>query len=182
MAVHDPIEKLSAGPIHFSFSGWAFVDILPESAPSPDENFYLIYNHPFSFESDAWLKHGRKTNFPVCIMNAGYSSGWCEESFGLRLVSTEVECLAKGDSNCQFNLRSACSAYRPAAYRCGVETHERKGIVRSDGCASALNESYLHVRVHRRCSRTSRSTVAQHGVLAEAVYYAGASKNAARSS
>jgi two-component system cell cycle sensor histidine kinase/response regulator CckA len=102
MGVHDPIEKLSAGPIHFSFSGWAFVEILPESAPVPDETFYIIYNHPFSFESDAWLKHGRKAKFPVCIMNAGYSSGWCEESFGLPLVSAEVECLAKGDSHCRF--------------------------------------------------------------------------------
>ena len=31
MNLADPIEKLSAGPIHFSHSGWAFVDIFPES-------------------------------------------------------------------------------------------------------------------------------------------------------
>jgi len=104
MGVTDPIEKLSAGPIHFSFSGWAFVKIFPESQPSPNEHYYLIYDHPFSFESDAWLKrtHGVHTDFPVCIMNAGYSSGWCEESFGLRLVAAEVECLAKGDAQCRF--------------------------------------------------------------------------------
>ena len=35
-------------------------------------------------------------------MNAGYSSGWCEESFGMPLVSCEVECLAKGDAQCRF--------------------------------------------------------------------------------
>ncbi len=102
MGVKDPIERLSAGPIHFSFSGWAFVKIFPESRPSPDEEYYLIYDHPFSFESDAWLRAGRKSGFPVCVMNAGYSSGWCEESFGLPLVAAEVECLACGDPQCRF--------------------------------------------------------------------------------
>lgn len=102
MGVVDPIEKLSAGPIHFSFSGWAFVDIHAESSPTPDEDFYLIYDHPFSFESDAWRARGKRTENPVCIMNAGYSSGWCEESFGIPLVAAEVECQACGDARCQF--------------------------------------------------------------------------------
>ena len=102
MKVTDPIEKLSAGPIHFSFAGWAFVEIFPESRPSPDEDYYLIYDHPFSFESDAWARRGRKSDVPVCIMNAGYSSGWCEESFGLPLVAAEVECVAAGGRHCRF--------------------------------------------------------------------------------
>ncbi len=102
MGVADPIEKLSAGPIHFSFAGWAFVDILPESRPTPDEGYFLIYDHPFSFESDAWVSRGRRSDGPVCIMNSGYSSGWCEESFGLPLVAAEIECLAAGGSRCRF--------------------------------------------------------------------------------
>ena len=102
MQVTDPIEKLSAGPIHFAYSGWAFVDIFPQSSPSPDDNYFLIYDHPFSFEADSWIKRGRKVEFPVCIMNAGYSSGWCEESFGLPLVATEVACMARGDKACRF--------------------------------------------------------------------------------
>ncbi len=102
MNVSDPVEKLSAGPIHFSYSGWAFVKIFPESRPSPDENYYLIYDHPFSFESDAWMLRKKQTDFPVCVMNAGYSSGWCEESFGIPLVATEVECLAAGGEHCRF--------------------------------------------------------------------------------
>ena len=102
MQVEDPIQRLSAGPIHFSFSGWAFVKIFPESSPTPDENFFLIYDHPFSFEADAWLRQGRKVDFPVCIMSAGYSSGWCEESFGIPLVAAELECQAKGDAQCRF--------------------------------------------------------------------------------
>jgi PAS domain S-box-containing protein len=102
MGVEDPIAKLSAGPIHFSYSGWAFVDIFPESKPTPDENYYLIYDHPYSFESDAWMRAGKKSDFPVCIMNAGYSSGWCEESFGVTLVAAEIMCIAKGDSADRF--------------------------------------------------------------------------------
>ncbi len=102
MGVSDPIERLSAGPIHFSHTGWAFVDISEDSRPSPDENYCLIYDHPFSFESDAWLRTGRKSDFPVCVMNAGYSSGWCEESFGISLVASEVMCKAKGDDACRF--------------------------------------------------------------------------------
>ncbi len=102
MDLKDPIEKLSAGPIHFAHTGWAFVNVLPESNPTPDENYYLIYDHPFSFESDTWIRMKEKTNFPVCIMNAGYSSGWCEESFGVTLVASEILCKAKGDSHCRF--------------------------------------------------------------------------------
>jgi len=102
MGLTDPIEKLSAGPVHFSHSGWAFVDILPESSPTPDEDYYLIYDHPFSFESDAWIKAGKKAHFPVCVMNAGYSSGWCEESFSVTLIAQEILCKAKGDEVCRF--------------------------------------------------------------------------------
>jgi len=102
MGLGDPIEKLSAGPIHFSFAGWAYVRILPESNPSADENYFLIYDHPYSFESDAWRRRDRQSKFPVCVMNAGYSSGWCEESFGVPLVAAEIECLAAGGTHCRF--------------------------------------------------------------------------------
>jgi PAS domain S-box-containing protein len=102
MHVDDPIARLSAGPVHFAHAGWAFVDISEHSRPSPDENYYLLYDHPYSFESDSWLKSNKATTHPVCVMNAGYSSGWCEHSFGLRLVATEILCRAKGDDACRF--------------------------------------------------------------------------------
>ncbi len=102
MGLKDPISKLSAGPVHFAYSGWAFVDILKECNPSPDENFYIKYNHPYSFEADSWVKAGKKSTTPVCIMNAGYSSGWCEASFDMSLTSVEITCKAKGDKNCTF--------------------------------------------------------------------------------
>ena len=102
MGVSDPIAKLSAGPVHFAYAGWAFVDIDPASRPSADESYYLLYEHPYSFEADAWLRSGRARSFSACIMNAGYSSGWCEASFGVDLVATEVSCRAKGDASCRF--------------------------------------------------------------------------------
>jgi len=102
MNLQDPIEKLSAGPVHFAHSGWAFVDISPDSHPSPDEEYMILYDHPYSFEADAWIKSKNKADFPVCVMNAGYSSGWCEESFGIPLVASEILCRAKGDAYCRF--------------------------------------------------------------------------------
>ena len=100
--VEDPIEKLSAGPIHFAHCGWAFVEIFPESSPTPDDDYYLLYDHPYSFEADAWLRSGKPVDHAVCVMNAGYSSGWCEQSFGVELVSAEISCRAKGDEACRF--------------------------------------------------------------------------------
>ncbi len=42
MGFDDPINKLSAGPIHFAYTGWANVDIKPESNPTPDVNYFLM--------------------------------------------------------------------------------------------------------------------------------------------
>ena len=102
MDLKDPVDRLSAGPVHFSHAGWAFVDIAAESTPSPDDNYYLLYDHPYSFEAAAWQARGRTASFPVCVMSAGYSSGWCEESFGIPLVATELLCQGKGDHACRF--------------------------------------------------------------------------------
>ncbi len=102
MGVTDPIARLSTGPVHFAYAGWAFVDIDDVSSPSPDENYFIKYDHPFSFEADAWLKAGQSSDHPVCIMNAGYSSGWCEQSFGVDLTAVEITCKAAGDDRCTF--------------------------------------------------------------------------------
>ena len=102
MALVDPAARLSAGPVHFAHTGWASVDISPLSRPAPDESCLLIYDHPYSFESDAWLRAGRPRELPACIMNAGYSSGWTTESYGVHLVSSEILCRARGDECCRF--------------------------------------------------------------------------------
>jgi predicted hydrocarbon binding protein len=101
------------GPVHFAYTGWAYVDIFPESRPSPDANYYLIYDHPQSFEVEAWIARNAELakeqskekivmDFPVCFMNAGYSSGWCEASFGIPLTAKEVLCRGMGDPFCRF--------------------------------------------------------------------------------
>jgi len=100
--VTDADEKLSLGPVHFAYTGWAFVDIFPESKPSRDEEYFLVYDHPYSFEAATYLDRGIKTNHPVCHMNAGYSSGWCQVSYGVELKAEEITCRAKGDPKCIF--------------------------------------------------------------------------------
>lgn len=98
----DPIEKLSFGPTHFAHRGWASVAIDSASRPVPNENYLLVYDHPYSFEADAWIRCGRRADRPVCAMNAGYSSGWCEESFGIPLIAAEIACRAAGGEACRF--------------------------------------------------------------------------------
>ncbi|MBC8162947.1 MAG: SpoIIE family protein phosphatase [Roseiflexaceae bacterium] len=100
--LRDPLAKLSAGPVHFAHTGWAHVSILPESQPTADDQFLLVYDHPYSFEAHAWHNSGQATDFPVCAMNAGYSAGWCTESFGIALVAVEICCKAMGDDTCRF--------------------------------------------------------------------------------
>lgn len=102
LGLTDPAMKLAAGPVHFAHVGWAFVDIFPESVPSPDENYFLIYDHPFSFEADSYVEAGIQSEGSVCYMNAGYSAGWCEISFGVELGAREITCRAKGDDRCIF--------------------------------------------------------------------------------
>lgn len=132
MKLKDPISKLSAGPIHFAYSGWAFVDILPDSKPNPNENFLLKYNHPFSFEADSWIRAGKKSKVPVCIMNSGYSSGWCEESFGIPLTAVEVSCRAKGDKNCTFIMAP------PHKIEKYIKSHRRNSVERNINIPSFL--------------------------------------------
>ena len=100
--LQEPIEKLSAGPVHFAFTGWANVEIFPDSRPVTDESFLLKFQHHNSFEAQSWIKAGTKSEIPVCTMNCGYSAGWCEESFGMSLTTVEVSCEAKGDNECIF--------------------------------------------------------------------------------
>lgn len=93
---------LSAGPVHFAFAGWAFVDIFPESKPTSDENYFLIYDHPYSFEANSYITEKKMMERPVCHMSAGYSSGWCQVAFGVDLAAKEISCRARGDDRCIF--------------------------------------------------------------------------------
>jgi diguanylate cyclase (GGDEF)-like protein/PAS domain S-box-containing protein len=157
MGVQAPIEKLSAGPIHFSFAGWAFVKIFEESNPTPDEDYYLIYDHPFSFESDAWLRKGHQSDFPVCIMNAGYSSGWCEESFGLPLVAVEIECLARGDAHCRFVMAPPARIEERIAAHSGALGALTRGV-RAKGTSINVPEFFQRKRMEEEL-RQSHETL-----------------------
>lgn len=98
----DPIAKLSAGPVHFAFTGNARVSFLP-SNPEPNENYLLRYDHPQSFEADVYIrKNGATSKIPICFWNCGYSAGWCSVSFGLNLDSQEIKCRAMNHKHCRF--------------------------------------------------------------------------------
>jgi len=175
MGVTDPIEKLSAGPIHFSFAGWAFVSILAESRPAPDESFFLMYDHPFAFESDAWLRRARLADFPVCIMNAGYSSGWCEESFGLPLVAAEITCQAQGDAQCRFvmapptRIEEHLAAHMPKGKRREATSVEVPEFFQRKRLEDALERSHLELedRVRERTAELARTNQALESEIAE---------------
>lgn len=107
LGLKDPVHRLAAGPVHFSHTGWAFVDILPESKPSPDEDYLLVYNHPNTFESATYLLDKNRSDNPVCLFSAGYSAGWCSFSFGLELDAREISCIACGDAQCRFVMAPA---------------------------------------------------------------------------
>lgn len=102
MGLDTPLERLAAGPIHFAFTGWANVEIYPESNPVADENYLLKYRHHNSFEAQSWIKANKLASIPVCTMNSGYAAGWCEEAFGIPLTAVEVSCEAMGHEACTF--------------------------------------------------------------------------------
>lgn len=100
--LQEPPARLSAGPVHFAYTGWAYVDILPESAPAPDDSYLLVYNHPNTFESEHYRAQGRRLERTTCHFSAGYSAGWCSSAFGIEVDAREITCTAKGDAQCRF--------------------------------------------------------------------------------
>jgi predicted hydrocarbon binding protein len=93
----DPMEKFGFGPTYFSFSGWAFVNLLYPTNPKPDETFLLVFANQQSFEAEGYLAEKKQTQKGICHITAGYLTGWCEESFGIPLETRELFCSAKGE-------------------------------------------------------------------------------------
>jgi predicted hydrocarbon binding protein len=100
--IKEPVYKLATGPVHFAFAGWGRVEILPSSRPTPDRDYYLLYDHLDSFEAESWIRYEKRSASPRCFMNAGYSAGWCSVSFGIPLRAREMQCRACGDDRCRF--------------------------------------------------------------------------------
>lgn len=107
LGVTDGVARLASGPLHFAHAGWAFVDIHDDSAPSVDDNYFLHYDHPNTFESEVLAKKNRTSSVPSCVFSAGYSAGWCSEAFGIEVHAREVRCCACGDGRCQFIMSPA---------------------------------------------------------------------------
>jgi two-component system, cell cycle sensor histidine kinase and response regulator CckA len=107
MNLVDSGARLSAGPVMFAYAGWASVEIQQAAFPFPSDDYEVMYDHHSSFEASAWLEAKAAPDFPVCVMSAGYSSGWCVESFGMDMVASEILCRACGDSVCRFVMAPA---------------------------------------------------------------------------
>ena len=101
------MERLASGPVHFSFAGWAFVEILGDSSPSMNDDYFLHYYHPNTFESEVIKTHDQKPDKPACMFSAGYSAGWCSDAFNLEVHGREIKCVARGDENCEFIMAPA---------------------------------------------------------------------------
>jgi predicted hydrocarbon binding protein len=93
----DPMEKFGFGPTYFSFSGWAYVNLLYPTNPKPDETFLLVFANQQSFEAEGFQAEKKMTDKPICHITAGYLTGWCEESFGIPLETRELFCSARGE-------------------------------------------------------------------------------------
>ena len=93
----DPLEKFGFGPTYFSFSGWAYVNLLHPTNPVPDETFVLVFANQQSFEAEGFRLAGEETQKAICHINAGFLTGWCEASFEIPLETRELFCSAKGD-------------------------------------------------------------------------------------
>ncbi len=102
LGVTDGVARLASGPLHFAHAGWAFVDIHDDSAPSVDDNYFLHYDHPYTFESEVLATKKRTATVPSCVFSAGYSAGWCSEAFGIDVHAREVRCCACGHGRCEF--------------------------------------------------------------------------------
>ncbi len=125
----EAVEKLTGGPIHFAYTGWAQVAIDPRSNPVPGDDFLLIYEHPYSFEAASFLRAGRRSDGPACIMNGGYSSGWCQASFDVELTALEVKCRARGDDGCFFVMAKPDRVASAAREYFGIDP----GVMRDHG-------------------------------------------------
>ncbi|HLM73011.1 MAG TPA: XylR N-terminal domain-containing protein [Polyangiaceae bacterium] len=102
LGLTDGVARLATGPLHFAHAGWAYVYIFDDSMPAKDENYFLHYSHPNTFETEVLQAQKLRTTRCACLFSAGYSAGWCAEAFAVDVHSREIRCLAKGDSVCEF--------------------------------------------------------------------------------
>ncbi len=102
--VTDPLGKIAIGPPFFVMCGWGGVTLHADSRPSPDDDCFFHYEHPYTFESEALLKRGdvEVEGDGACVFSAGYSAGWVSQALGMELHSTELRCRGLGAEICEF--------------------------------------------------------------------------------
>jgi hypothetical protein len=115
LKVTDGVARLASGPLHFAHAGWAFVVIHDDSAPAPNEAYFLHDDHPNTFESEVLKARNKTPSAPACVFSAGYSAGWCSEAFQLEVHAREVRCTACGHGRCQFIMAPASKLDEHAA-------------------------------------------------------------------
>jgi hypothetical protein len=102
LGLTDGLDRLSSGPVHFAHAGWALVDILGDSRPATDDNYFFHYYHPNTFESEVVVRRGKKLDRCGCLFSAGYSAGWCSDAFRVEVHGREIRCVGRGDAKCEF--------------------------------------------------------------------------------
>ena len=134
------------------------VDFSPQAEIDPDpDRHYFVYDHLTSFEADAWIQAGEAPlDFPVCIMASGYSSGWSEACYGLKLVASEIFCRARGDDTCRFLMSPPeFLEQRVAVYL------ESKGAIKNRRSAIPLPDLFARKRVEDELRR-ARDELEEH--------------------
>lgn len=97
------LERIACGPPFFAFNGWAAVELLPDTTITPDDECFLHYRHPNTFESEVLAKRADiEVKAPACLFSAGYSAGWVSYALRKSMHARELQCVACGAENCEF--------------------------------------------------------------------------------
>lgn len=165
----DYLVKIMTGPAHFNYTGWASVHLFKDSRPTQDENCLFLYEHPNSFESQAWITKNILAHQPICAMNAGYAAGWVSESSGVGLDVVELSCEAMGHEACRFimapphkmhqRMEEYCKKYKPEANDLCIQICQ-KYFSKEKLVDDNLQSSPLQVN-QMSCTRFFKSTAEQ---------------------
>ena len=103
MAAQGDIERIACGPPFFAHNGWAAVNFEPDTKITRDDECFLHYTHPNTFESEVLASRDDiEVKAPACLFSAGYSAGWVTYALGMQMHAREVRCVSCGADACEF--------------------------------------------------------------------------------
>ena len=82
-------------------SGFGRFELLDLAVKRPTEIYVRVRCHGAP-EAESHLQLFGPTDAPACCHLVGYSTGWSSAMTGMRVLSVETHCVAKGDSHCEF--------------------------------------------------------------------------------